>query len=318
MNQLQVKVVKKITEAEGIASFELMPVAGELPSFSAGAHIDVHTGNGHIRQYSLCNDPAERHRYLIAVLHEPESRGGSRTMHERINQGDTLTISEPRNHFALAQANRTLLFAGGIGITPILCMAEQLQHGNAHFELHYCTRSPERTAFIDRIVACAFADKVHFHFDSGSPDQKLDYQAVLGRPDKDTHLYICGPAGFITHVTATAKSFGWSDRQLHVEYFGVAAPVVKQSDEIFEVRLASSGAVYLIPPDETVISALAKHGIDIPSSCEQGICGTCITRVIDGVPDHRDLFLTEEERAGNDQFTPCCSRAKTRTLVLDL
>jgi len=158
---------------------------------------------------------------------------------------------------------------------------------------------------------------VHFHFDSGAAEQKLDLPALLATPDADTHVYVCGPGGFIDYVVNTAKSLGWPSSQVHLEYFGAAA-VDAAGDQPFEVKIASSGQVINIPAGENVVQVLAQHGIDIPVSCEQGVCGTCLTRVIDGVPDHRDLYLTDDERAANDQFTPCCSRAKSALLVLDV
>jgi vanillate O-demethylase ferredoxin subunit len=317
MNTIAVKVIRKNREAEGIASFELASMDGApLPPFSAGSHIDVHVGDGLVRQYSLCNDPRETHRYLIAVLRDPNSRGGSVAMHERLREGDVISISEPKNHFPLVPAKRNLLLAGGIGVTPLLCMAERLANIGADFEMHYCTRSRERTAFLDRINASPFAQRVHFHFDEDA-GTKLDVPATLARPDSDTHLYTCGPTGFIDHVTSTAKTQGWASGNIHLEYFG-AQQQDTSADGDFDVKLASSGRCFTIPAGKTVVRVLEENGIDIPISCEQGVCGTCITRVLDGTPDHRDLYFTDEEKAKNDQFTPCCSRARTRMLVLDL
>lgn len=318
MTQMQVKVARKRKEAEGICSFELASLDGSaLPAFSAGSHIDVHAPGGFTRQYSLCNDGSDRSRYRIAVLRDAASRGGSVAMHDALNEGDTLTISEPRNHFPLVHAVRTLLFAGGIGITPLLCMAQRLAAVGADFELHYCTRSADRTAFMDEIAASGFAGRVHYHFDDGAPSQKLALDRLIAQPDAQTHLYVCGPAGFIQHVTTTASALGWRSQQVHTEYFS-AAPQDTAGDRAFEVKIASSGAVYQVPAGQTVVKALAAHGIEILTSCEQGVCGTCITRVLEGTCDHRDMYFTDEEKARNDQFTPCCSRATTPVLVLDL
>jgi vanillate O-demethylase ferredoxin subunit len=318
MADIEVKVLRKRLEAEGIASFELArPDGAPLPAFGAGSHIDVQVPGGPVRQYSLCNDGADRTRYRIAVLREPASRGGSAAMHARVNEGDTLTVSEPRNHFPLVHAVRTLLFAGGIGVTPLLCMAQRLARVGADFELHYCTRSKARTAFLQEIAASPFAAQVRHHFDDGHAQQKLDLPALIGRPDGQTHLYVCGPAGFMEHVVGAAKSFGWPAGQVHTEYF--AAPAQDTSgDRAFEVRIASSGKTYPVAAGQTVVQALAAHGVEILTSCEQGVCGTCITRVLEGECDHRDMYFTEEEKARNDQFTPCCSRAASAVLVLDL
>jgi len=316
---IEVLVVSKKIVADDICLFELASLKGAaLPPFSAGAHIDVELPGGLIRQYSLCNHPDENHRYQLGVLKDPVSRGGSLAMHEQINEGDRLQISEPRNHFPLAhEAKRSLLFAGGIGITPILCMAERLTHTGANFELHYCTRTPAKTAFIERIKASAFADQVHFHFDDGGATQKLDAINLLATPQADTHVYVCGPGGFMEHILKAAKEQSWPAEQLHREYFS-ADPVDNTNDGSFEVKISSTGQVVEIPADKTVIEVLEKLDIEIPFSCESGVCGTCLTRVLEGIPDHRDVFLTEEEQAKNDQFTPCCSRAKSAQLILDI
>ncbi|NYT69378.1 PDR/VanB family oxidoreductase [Pusillimonas noertemannii] len=318
MSQLTVKVVNKVQEAEEIVSLELASVDGKpLPSFSAGAHIDVHIRDGLIRQYSLLNDSAEQHRYVIGVLRDPESRGGSIAVHDDINQGDTIQISSPKNHFELVQAKRTLLFAGGIGVTPILCMARRLSHIGADFEMHYNSRSPERMAFREAISNAAFADKVHFHFDNGEDSQKLDLAPLLANPQADTHLYVCGPTGYIDFVVNTAKQAGWPSDHVHLEYFG-AAEVDTSGDTSFEVKIASTGQVFAIPADKPITQVLDEAGVFIPVSCEEGVCGTCLTRVLEGTPDHRDLYLTDAEHEANDQFTPCCSRSKSPLLVLDI
>lgn len=314
---LQVRVVARVEEAQDIASFELASADGSpLPPFSAGSHVDVHLGDGLVRQYSLCNDPSEQHRYLIAVLRDPASRGGSQAMHEQVRPGDTIRISAPKNHFPLEPAPHYLLLAGGIGITPILCMAERLAQAGARFRLHYCTRSPERTAFAERIRRSPFADRVRFHFDA-APGGRVDIDAAVRDADPDTHLYVCGPSGFIAAATGAATAAGWAGERVHYEHFN--APVQDTSgDRPFDIRIASTGRTLPVPADKSALAVLVAHGIDVPVSCEQGICGTCLTRVLDGLPEHRDHYLTDEERAANDQFTPCCSRARTGMLVLDL
>ena len=316
---LQVRVVRRTEEAEGIAGFELVRANGEdLPAFTAGAHIDVHLRDGLSRQYSLCSRPDERRRWQIAVLKEPASRGGSLAMHEQVRVGDILMVSEPKNHFPLAvNAERSLLFAGGIGITPILCMAEELTIARREFELHYCARSRSRMAFVDRVAAAPFADRVALHVDDGPPEQQLDAAHTIGSPAPAKHLYVCGPSGFMEHVLGTARSLGWAEDHLHREYFA-AAPVDHSADGAFEIELKLSGRVIVVPAERSAAQALADAGVDVPLSCEQGVCGTCVTRVVDGIPDHRDMYFTDDERERNDCFTPCCSRARTPRLVLDL
>lgn len=316
---IEVSVVARHNQAQDICSFELARLDGApLPAFTAGAHIDVHLPGGLVRQYSLCNPPWGNQSYLIGVLKDPASRGGSKAMHEQMQVGQRLFISEPRNLFALSEnAQRSLLFAGGIGITPILCMAERLHQLGADFELHYCARSIERAAYIERLQAAPFAERVQLHFDDGPAAQRLDAANLLANPAADTHLYVCGPGGFMEHVLGTAKAQGWDDKHAHREYFA-AAPINHDNDGSFAVQLNSSGQIIQISADQSVAEALEACGILIPLSCEQGICGTCLTRVLAGEPEHRDLFLTEAEQAQNDQFTPCCSRAKSPLLVLDL
>lgn len=316
---INVLVASKKAVTDDICIFELVGLDGaELPAFSAGAHVDVNLPDGIIRQYSLCNHSDEKHRYQIGVLRDPASRGGSKAMHQQVNEGDHLQISEPRNLFPLAHdAKHSILFAGGIGITPILCMAERLAHIGASFELHYCTRTPAKTAFVEHIKASSFADNVHFHFDDGDATQKLNAQSLLDTPQPDTHVYVCGPSGFMAHVLDTAEEHQWSAAQLHREYFAASA-IDASNDGSFEVEINSTGQVVEIPADKSVIQVLDGLNIEIPFSCESGICGTCLTGVLAGEPDHRDFFLTEDEQAQNDQFTPCCSRSKSARLVLDI
>ncbi|MGY2680734.1 PDR/VanB family oxidoreductase [Pseudomonas sp. CHM02] len=316
---LQVQVFQKTAEAVDISSFELRAVGTEpLPPFSPGSHIDVCMANGVTRQYSLCNSPEERHRYVIGVLKDPSSRGGSIAMHENIEVGQIISISEPRNLFPLEESGKKhLLFAGGIGITPMLAMAHALAVLDADFELHYCFRSIDRAAFAGALQESPFRERVYLHDDSGADEQKLNAKQFLGQIEPDVHLYVCGPSGFMNHILDTAASCGWPKEQVHREYFAATA-IDHEGDQPFEVELAISGQVLQIPADRSVFEVLDEAGIEIPSSCEQGVCGSCITRVLQGVPDHRDQFMTPAEQARNDQFTPCCSRSKSPRLVLDL
>ena len=317
---LQVRVARKIALALDIALFELVSTDGRaLPPFSAGSHVDVLLPSGVTRQYSLCNDPAESHRYQIAVLKDPRGRGGSRAMHELVREGDVITISAPRNHFPLTPgAEETLLIAGGIGITPLLCMAERLYVLKLPFTLHYGTRSVERTAFRERIQQAGYAAHVQLHLDDGPQQQKLDIPALLQTPEPGVHVYVCGPKGFMDAVLRSARERGWPEDQLHYEFFASDAAAPRQDDGSFSVKLASSGRVIPVRADQSVSQALNAAGVGVVTSCEQGVCGTCVTRVLEGIPDHRDMYFTPQEQAANDQFTPCCSRARTPLLVLDL
>jgi len=315
---LSVKVIRKANEAEHICSLRLEAVApATLQAFSAGAHIDVHLPNGIIRQYSLVNAGSEPY-YEIAVLNEADSRGGSRAVHEIVKEGDVLTISQPRNHFALADGHSpSLLLAGGIGVTPILCMAQRLHAIGAPFAMHYCVRSKSRAAFLDRIQAAPYSGHVTVHDDDGPADGAFNMAATIAAQPPGTHLYVCGPAGFIEAAAGAAKAQGWPAEHIHFEYFA-AGPTDRADDGSFEVQVASSGDVFTVPAGVSALQVLNDAGVDIPWSCEEGVCGTCVTRVLEGTPDHRDHFLSDAEKAAGDIFTPCCSRAKSPRLVLDL
>lgn len=307
-------------EAQDIIWLELVQTNREpLPAFEAGAHIDIHLPGNVVRQYSLCNHPDERQRYCIAVLKDPASRGGSQSVHDSLRVGQRLQISQPRNLFPLVpHSERSLLFAGGIGITPILCMAQRLYQQGKNFELHYCARSAERAAFIELLSHSAFAQHVHLHLDDGPEQQKLNASSLLNSPATGNHLYVCGPNGFMEHILSSARDQGWEDSHLHREYFSAATSTNRADDESFEIRIRSSGQVLQVPPNSSALEVLESAGFDIPIACGQGICGTCLTRVLEGEADHRDGFLSDAEHARNDQFTPCCSRAKSPYLVLDL
>lgn len=317
-DSLAVKVSKKELMAEGIMYLELVDPRGEdLPEFTAGAHIDIQLPNGLIRPYSLCGSSAVRAAYEIGVLLEPNGRGGSKSVHEDIVLGAKLRISHPKNHFPLAIAKHSVLFAGGIGITPILSMAQKLSDEAASFEMHYCSRSPSRTAFVKRIQASPFSSKVQFHFDDGGEEQKLNVSEKLKNTDPASHIYVCGPKGFMDHVIQTAKDLNWPDEQIHFEFFK-SEPVANDDDGSFEVEYRPTSLVVHVPADVTVAQALIDAGVDIPLSCEQGICGTCVMQVIDGDPDHRDVCLSDEDKNLKKMFTPCCSRSQSSRLVLDL
>ncbi|MEK8052592.1 PDR/VanB family oxidoreductase [Ideonella sp. DXS22W] len=321
MSTIQVRIARKWAEAEGIAGLELVAAdGGALPPFSAGAHIDVHLPGGLTRPYSLCGDPADTTRWQLGVLREPASRGGSAAVHDALAEGQVLTVGLPRNLFALQPgATRSLLLAGGIGITPLLAMAEQLAGEGADFAFHVAARSRARLAFAGRLAQAPWADRVQLHLDDGPEAQRLDLNALLATPQPGAQVYLCGPQGFIDAALAAARAAGWADAQLQVERFGAAsAPAAADGIGGFTLRLARSGRVVPVAADQTAVQALAAAGVTVMTSCEQGVCGTCLTRVLGGVPDHRDQYLTDEERAAHDQFLPCCSRACTPELVLDL
>jgi len=311
--QLRVRSITYLAEA--INGYELVDPRGrDLPRFAAGAHIDLRLG-GLLRQYSLCNDPAERRRYCIAVLREDASRGGSRHLHDTARVGDLLEVSMPRNNFPLdAAAERHLLIAGGIGIAPIMSMIAELRRRGADFQVHYCTRSAARTAFRDDLAPLATEGRVCFHHDGGEPARGLDIAAALRDPAPGTHLYYCGPASLMAAAAEAAKE--WPAGTLHYEYFTARPPVGVAEDQPFRVRLAKRCVEYEVAVGETIVSVLRRHGIPVPTSCELGYCGACLTRYLDGEPDHRDQVLREYGRGR--YVLICCARSKTPVLDLDL
>lgn len=314
---LEVRVAAVNEEAEDVRSIELVyPDSSLLPAFSAGAHIDVHLNHKLVRQYSLCNSPEERNRYVIGVLRENEGRGGSRAIHE-VKVGDVVRISAPRNHFELAGEGNSVLIAGGIGVTPILSMAHSLATAGRPFSMHYATRTRSRTAFLERIRSSNLAPFVSHYWSKEPTSQRLDLIELLSSPASDDHLYVCGPGRFMDAVIQTAKDRGWPEARIHYEFFTRDVERL-DSDNTFAVKLARSGKTISVGSDKTVVEALAEAGVEILTSCEQGICGTCLTRVLEGEPDHRDMFLTPQEQACNNKFLPCCSRSKSSVLVLDL
>lgn len=318
---IHVRITDKQTLADQIVSLELKTVDGSnLPDFAPGAHIDMHLPGAYIRQFSLYSSPTDTSAYRVAILREPESRGGSIAVHDYVRVDDTLNISAPRNHFGLVPATKSLFFAGGIGVTPILCMVESLAASGANFELHYSCRTRTKAAFLERLQP--LGDRVHLHFDD-EPVTSQSFELILSQQaDKqNTHVYACGPSGYIQALRAKTLAAGFTDNNFHFEHFSLSdddKPVITDEDFAFQVELASTGEIFDIPADESITSALDRQGVYIPVSCEEGICGTCLTGIVSGEPDHRDTYLTEEEHALNDQFTPCCSRSKGPKIILDL
>jgi len=302
-------------EAQDIISIELRPAAGAtLPPFTPGAHIDLHLPGGLVRSYSLCNEAGSTDRYVVGVLRDKASRGGSRAVHEQLRIAMPLTISAPRNHFPLEEtAAHSVLIAGGIGITPLFAMALRLHRLGASWELHYGARNRARCAFAKTLHEAPFADRVHLHLDDGSAGALLDVPALLSQAPAGSHVYVCGPAGLIDLVLATGRALRWPEARLHHERFS-ADPLPADGARAFRIVLAHSGLTLEVPADRSVAVVVQAAGVDLPTSCEQGVCGTCITDVLDGTPDHRDQCLSVADRTRC--FTPCCSRALSDTLTL--
>ena len=316
--RIPVRIRRRRREVNNIVSIELEAVSGSaLPGFTAGAHIDLVLPSGLIRQYSLCSDPRDSGTYRIAVLLEPDSRGGSREVHS-LAVGQELSIGVPRNHFSLADEHESaVLIAGGIGVTPIMTMAANLHGDGIPFAFHYLTRSRAATAFRKELQASRFGASPHLRHDDEegvpSPDE---LERRIGPPASGRHLYVCGPRPLIAAAVAAAQRTGWSDEAIHVEHF--KAPGDAVAGDPVTLHLVRRGLTLEVPGDRTLARALADAGIAVPVSCEQGICGTCVVVVSAGTPDHRDCFLTEQERARGDCIALCCSRALSPCLSLDL
>ncbi|MCE9671750.1 PDR/VanB family oxidoreductase [Myxococcus stipitatus] len=319
---LRVRVARISQEAKGIRSFELVgEEAGALPAFEAGAHLDVRVPGPEtsLRSYSLCNDPEETHRYVIAVQREEHGRGGSRAMHEHVREGDVLVVSPPRNDFPLLFARSYVLVAGGIGITPLLAMARQLERTGANYRLYCCVREPARAAFREALSSPPFKDKVLFHFDGGDPAKGLDLDALLSSRAPGSRLYCCGPAGLMKAVRDTATRHRWPWEKVHFESFSAegAGAASGKEDRDFEVTIRSTGQVLNVPRGQSVLNVLRRNGLRVPSECEAGSCGTCVTRVCEGQVEHRDTFF-EQGSANDERMLVCVSRARSKRLVLDL
>ncbi|HEU0155610.1 MAG TPA: PDR/VanB family oxidoreductase [Stellaceae bacterium] len=309
--------VRSITYlAEAVNGYELVDPRGrDLPRFAAGAHIGVRFGTAPARDYSLWNDPVERRHYCIAILREDDRNGVSAELHRSLRVGDLVEVSWPRNNFPIDDsAERHLLIAGGIGITPIMAMIAELRRRGADFLLHYCARTPEAAAFRDDLELLAAQGRVRFHYDGGDPARGFDLAAALEEPTLGTHLYYCGPAGLMAGVAAAAAN--WPRGSVHCEYFTGPSDVDFAENRPFRVALAKSGGEYAIGAGETIIDVLRREGVAVRTSCELGYCGTCLTRYIAGEPEHRDRILTAKDR--ECYVLICCARSKTPVLTLDL
>ncbi|THT99050.1 oxidoreductase [Lampropedia puyangensis] len=316
-----------MAQGQGNLAVRLVPSDAQatLPAFEAGSHVDVHLPTGLVRQYSIASAPHETAFYTLCVRHESASRGGSRYIHERLRVGDTLRIGTPRNLFALQPAPHSVLMAGGIGITPLLAMAHTLERHAQSFELHYYARERRQVAFARQWLKGFVHGTVQVHCSEEGQSIRTQLPARLHAVDTTTHLYICGPHGFMQHITAQATALGWPSAQLHQEAFAPpasaqAAPTTSaQTDAAFEVELASTGSIFVIPVGQSIAAVLQDQGVEVSLSCEMGICGACLTPVHAGKPDHRDTVQTEAEKCGTSQHVAlCCSRSHSPRLVLGL
>jgi ferredoxin-NADP reductase len=317
-NTIEVRINAVKTEALGILSYEFIPVAGgELPAFTAGAHIDLQLPGGMVRSYSLFNSQSERHRYVIAVALDAKSRGGSKHIQEHLNAGDVLHISRPKNNFPLAEgAAKSLFIAGGIGITPLWCMIQRLQELGRPWELYYCIRTREHAALMTTLKAAGEGGQgtVHFNFDHEPGGKVLDLGPVIAAQAPGTHMYCCGPLPMLAAFEAAAAAR--PSQEIHVEYF--TAKEAPASAGGYTVVLAKSGKEVFVPAGKTILDCILDLGIETPYSCMEGTCGECVSEVLEGTPDHRDVFLTKQDQAANKKMMICCSGSKSAKLVLDL
>ena len=309
---LELRVASKAQLTDQIVGLKLESADGSvLPGFGGGAHLNLHLGKGLSRQYSLCNPSESPAAYELAVLIESESRGGSKAV-AALAVGDLVESDEPQNHFGLKTASNHRLFAAGIGITPMLAMARELEGRGSKFDLLYRAKSSDKAAFYSDLTG---SDFTQFSFSS---EGTLDLADKVAAPGADEQLYVCGPQRFIDAVLEAAKEAGWRSDQLNREYFNAAVPESEDGDKPFTVKLKSTGDEYQIPVDQTISQVLEDAGVFVPLSCESGVCGTCLVDVISGEPDHRDLYMSDDEHAANRQITVCCSRSKTPLLEIDL
>jgi vanillate O-demethylase ferredoxin subunit len=305
--------------AKDILLFELRPLPGHapLPSFTAGAHIDLHLSAGMVRSYSLINSQGETHRYVIAVNKDSATRGGSRYLHEGVRVGDCITTSPPRNNFPLAEdAPHSILVAGGIGITPLWCMMQRLTQLRRSWQLYYCARTRDSAAFIEEIESLSrrAGAVVLLNFDHEPGGKILDLHAVMHDASRKAHVYCCGPTAMLTAFQQA--SAGWPQEQIHLEYFSASTPAATSGG--YTVVLARSKISIFVNEGMTILDALLEQGIDVPFSCAEGVCGSCETTVLNGIPDHRDVILTDTERRAGRTMMICCSGCKSKELVLDL
>ncbi|MGE8066015.1 PDR/VanB family oxidoreductase [Pseudomonas sp. NPDC089569] len=314
-DHLTLRVVDLAAEAKGAMVVELRaPCGGELPVFTPGAHIELHLGEGIVRQYSLCNDARDRDCYRVGVGLSPTSRGGSRHVHQSLRVGDLITVTAPRNNFALAEdAARHVFFAGGIGITPILSMIKWCEANRRPWHLFYLVRNRQRAAFLEELAA--YGDKVTLHADDEAGGL-FDVASAVDRQSPDSHFYTCGPTPLMLAVEAAARSF--ASEQVHFEWFTPKAPATPASTQTFSIKLARSGKTFDVPADRSILEVLELQGIQVENSCREGTCASCETRVLAGTPDHRDSVLSDAERKKNCSMMICVSRAISPTLELDL
>jgi vanillate O-demethylase ferredoxin subunit len=314
VEQINARVAEIRTEATGIQSYRLVGEIGvRLPAFTSGAHIDVFLKSGIVRQYSLVNDPAVDQEYVIAVKRDADGRGGSQELHDTVRLDDVLMISPPRNTFEIADdASAHVFIAGGIGITPILSMIRTLARRRATWCLHYCVHDEAGAAFLPVLRQDAYVRHTTVHVSGGDPARRLDVEGLAAKTlASGAHLYFCGPTGLMARVIETCA--GWPAGRLHTESFGTGP---QTENRPFEIEMADTGEVIQVSSQDTILDVMRRAGFDVPFLCRQGVCGTCVVDVLDGVPLHRDTVLFDHERT--TKIVTCCSRSAGGRLKLGL
>lgn len=318
ISTLELSVYRIVEDGDGVLLFDLRAdQEAELPPFQAGAHIDVHLPSGLIRQYSLCNDSRERHRYVIAVALDPNSRGGSRWLHESVTKGSYLKIGLPRNLFPLAKTTApAVLFAGGIGITPLLTMARELELAEVPWQVHHASPTKLQTALYKTLESfiknCRYGHINHY-FSRAEVPRSLNFEEIIQAAPANAHFYACGSPRFLDgYIHATADI---EQSRVHLERFGGTQPTPTSG---FTLVLARSDLEFVVKPGQTILDVLKEHNVEVPYACGEGVCGRCEVKVLEGLPDHHDSVLSEAEKAANSTLMVCCSGALSKHLVLDL
>lgn len=310
---LTATVLRRDVTAQDIVAFELTVPGIESLPMEPGAHIDVQTPAGCVRQYSLVNAPGERDRLVIGVKREPDSRGGSRSLHDALEAGAQILVSPPKAHFRLVEGAPAVLVAGGIGITPILAMAGALEHAGVPYRLHDFVRSREHMAFANRLAELSH---VELHAGLNAAGTEAAVREALLDAMAGTHVYVCGPRPLIELVRENAREMGFPESHVHFELF--ANEVSHAGDQPFRVRLQRSGEEFVVPAGVSLADAIGARGMAVATSCEQGVCGTCRVGVAQGEPDHRDVYLSNDEKQRGDCMLACVSRSRSDLLILDL
>lgn len=309
----RVRVDRKETIAEGVVNLVLREASGAaLPAWAPGAHIDLVIDSVPTRQYSLCGDPADLSQYRLGILREAAGGGGSRYVHDVLKEGDEVEIQGPRNHFRFVPAPRYVFVAGGIGITPILPMIAAADAAGADWQLVYGGRRRSSMAYLDELAGYGQRVSIRPQDETGL----LELDEILAAPEEDRPVYACGPEPLLAAIETHMAS--WPHGMLHLERFAAKPLSEPERSGAFEIMLAQSGRTLVVPPGRSILSIVEEAGVPVISSCAHGTCGTCETRVLEGIPDHRDSVLSPEERAVNDSMMICISRAVSERLVLDL